>query len=63
MWNKPTIEELKQIPDLYAQESVKTENAIIYLHFFIGGCDWYISEVSQEDFNIMFGYANLNDPI
>ena len=30
------------------------------LHFFIGGCDWYITEHDGDD--LFWGYAILGDP-
>ena len=33
---------------------------LIHLHFFIGGCDWYICEYDGDD--LFWGYAYLNDP-
>jgi len=60
MWNKPTITELKNVPDLYSTEDVSCKDKLIYLHFFIGASDWYIAEVSHEDFDLMFGYCILN---
>ncbi|GHU63534.1 hypothetical protein FACS189445_6760 [Spirochaetia bacterium] len=30
------------------------------LHYFAGGCDWYIAEYSKEE-DIFFGYAILNN--
>lgn len=33
----------------------------IHLHFFIGGCDWYIAEYDGED--LFFGYAILNNDV
>ena len=32
------------------------------MHFFLGGCDWYASEYSQNE-RIFFGYAILNDDL
>jgi hypothetical protein len=34
---------------------------VIYEHFFIGGCDWYIAEYDGDD--LFFGYADLGDPL
>ena len=59
MWNVPTKERLSKIPRLYETENIKTENKLIYLHFFIGGCDWYIAEFNGED--LFWGFAILND--
>ncbi len=58
MWNEPTKEQLKGIPRLYETEDTPLKDKLIYLHFFIGGCDWYIAEYDGED--IFSGYAILN---
>jgi len=61
MWNPISKNELKNVPDLYSSENVSCKDKLIYLHFFIGGCDWWIAEISHENFDTMFGFANLND--
>ncbi|MBT4485840.1 MAG: DUF2958 domain-containing protein [Candidatus Latescibacteria bacterium] len=58
MWNTPSQEQLNQIPRLYETENVQTEDKLIYLHFFIGGCDWYMAEYDGDD--LFFGFAILN---
>jgi len=60
MWNKPSKAQLATVPPLYATDHIDCKDKIIYLHFFIGGCDWYVAEFDGED--IFFGYVNLNDP-
>ncbi|MCH8957075.1 DUF2958 domain-containing protein [candidate division KSB1 bacterium] len=60
MWNKPGKEQLAKIPRLYDTEKINGNDKIIHLHFFIGGCDWYIAEFDGED--LFFGFAILNDP-
>jgi len=59
MWNEPTKEQLSNIPKLYETEQTPLEEKIVYLHFFIGGCDWFIFECDGAD--ICFGYAILNN--
>ena len=59
MWNEPSKERLDKIPRLYETEDVPLEDKLIYLHFFIGGCDWYIAEYDGED--LFWGYAILNN--
>ena len=59
MWNIPTEERLAKMPKLYETEHVPLKDKVIYLHFFIGGCDWYIAEFDGED--IFFGFAILNN--
>ena len=60
MWNEPSKELLARLPRLYETEGTELEDKIIHLHFFMGGCHWYIAEYDGDD--IFFGYANLNDP-
>jgi hypothetical protein len=58
MWNEPAKERLAKIPRLYETEKVPLKGKLIYLHFFIGGCDWHIAEFDGED--LFWGYAILN---
>jgi hypothetical protein len=57
MWNEPTKEQLDKIPRLYQTENIPLRQKLIHLHFFIGGCDWYIVEYNGED--IFWGFAIL----
>jgi len=61
MWNEPTQEQLAKISRLYETEDVPLREKPIYLHFFIGGCDWFVSEYDGED--LFFGYAILNNDV
>ena len=61
MWNPPTKNQLSNIPELYATEETPLDDKIIYMHFFIGACDWYISEYDGND--LFWGYANLGDDL
>ena len=61
MWNAPSKTQLDQIPRLYQTEHAPLGEKIIHLHFFIGGCDWYVAEFDGED--MFFGFVNLNDDI
>lgn len=58
MWNTPSQEQLNRIPRLYKTEHIPAEKKLINLHFFIGGCDWYIAEYDGDD--LFFGFAILN---
>jgi len=58
MWNEPSEERLARIPRLYKTESIPIKDKIIHLHFFIGGCDWFIAEFDGND--LFYGYAILN---
>ena len=59
MWNTPSEDRLSKIPKLYETEDVPLQDKLIYLHFFIGGCDWYVAEFDGED--LFWGFAILND--
>ena len=61
MWNEPTKEQLAKIPKLYETENIPPKEKLIYLHFFIGDCDWYVSEFDGED--TFWGYAILNGDV
>lgn len=58
MWNIPTKERLARIPGLYETEDVPLREKEVHLHFFLGGCDWYVAEFDGKD--LFFGYAILN---
>lgn len=58
MWNIPTKEQLDRIPRLYETDNTPLEEKTIYLHFFIGGCDWFVAEYDGDD--LFFGFAILN---
>ena len=60
MWNKPTEEELSNLPKLYATENVPLKEKVIHLHFFIGGSDWYAAEYCPEE-KVCWGFAILNE--
>ncbi len=62
MWNRPGPEELAKIPVFYSTEKVPLKEKIIYMHFFLGGCDWYATEYDPES-RIFFGFAILNDDL
>jgi hypothetical protein len=58
MWNEPSQSRLDAVPRLYETENIPLKNKLIHLHFFIGGCDWYVAEFDGED--TFFGYSILN---
>lgn len=48
-----------QMPKTYEQDG-KGAQAVAYLHYFKGGCDWYITEKDREDEQLQaFGLADL----
>lgn len=58
MWSKPSSEQLSSIPALYATEGQPVKDKIVFLHFFIAGCDWFAMEFNGND--TFFGFAILN---
>ena len=58
MWNIPSKDRLSKIPRLYQTEETPLAEKLIHLHFFLGGCDWYIAEYDGED--LFWGFAILN---
>ena len=62
MWNKPNSEELSKIPALYSSDGVSLKEKMIYMHFFIGGCDWYATEYDPKE-GLFFGFVILNDDL
>lgn len=61
MWNEPTQDDLWAIPAMYATEDIPCNDKIIHMHFFIGGCDWYVAEFDGGD--SFFGFAILNNDL
>ncbi len=61
--------QVKAMPHTYQQDGLG-EQAIAHLHYFVGGCDWWITEKDKGDSedtapNLQiqaFGYACLGDP-
>jgi len=62
MWNKPTHAELRTVPPLYSTESTPLKQKVIYMHFFIGGCDWYAVEFDHSQ-ELFFGFVILNNDL
>jgi hypothetical protein len=58
MWNIPTQQRLDQIPKLYETENIPLIDKFIYLHFFLGSCDWYVCEFDGQD--TFWGFVILN---
>jgi hypothetical protein len=58
MWNIPNKERLETIPKLYETDHISLKNKKIYLHFFLGNCDWFACEFDGDD--RFFGFAVLN---
>lgn len=59
MWNIPTDDRLAKMPMLRTTDHIPLKDTLIYLHFFIGGCDWWAAEYDGED--LFWGFVNLSD--
>jgi hypothetical protein len=57
----PPADELARIPAFYATESRPIEDKVLWLHYFVGGCDWWVAELDCAAVEA-FGYACLDDP-
>ena len=57
MWNTPSKTRLATIPALYATDDIPAQNKEIHLHFFLGGCDWYVAEFDGTD--LFWGFVIL----
>ena len=61
MWNTPSKQRLNEVPKLYETEEVPLKEKLIYLHFFLRGCDWFIAETDGKD--LMWGFCILNNDL
>lgn len=61
MWSIPSKEQLARLPGLGKTDGIPFMNKLIYLHLFLGGCDWYIAEFDGDD--TFFGYAIINNDL
>ena len=50
---------IKAVPELYETDE-QGDDAVIALHYFLGGSDWYVTELDTEE-RIVFGYVILNE--
>ena len=62
MWNRPTQEELAQLPAFYSTENVPLKDKMIQMHFFICGCDWWAVEYDPES-QTFFGFVIFNNDL
>ena len=52
------LELIDKTPALYVQDGLG-KDSLVYLHYFVYGCDWWITEVDKET-KEAFGYVCLN---
>lgn len=55
MWNPPLSDQLAQIPKLYSTPNIPFPDKMVYLHFFLGINEWFVTEFDGE--NIFAGYS------
>ncbi len=60
MWNEPSDERLQRIPKVTETATTPLKDKLIYLHFFIGACHWYVAEYDPVD-NLFWGFVILNN--
>ena len=61
MFNEPSKKRLNQLPSLYSTQDIPLQQKEVWLHFFIGGSDWWAVEF-DPDSGIFFGKADLGFP-
>ena len=49
------------LPPLYANDRTPTRDQIVVAHYFVGRCDWWVTEYDPAECTA-FGYACLGDP-
>mgnify|MGYP005989136165 CR=1 FL=1 len=61
MYENFTEEQLKDIPELYAQDGLGEEKTKVYLKVSLRDYVWLITEYNPEE-SLFFGFACLGDP-
>ena len=51
---------IQNLPEIYSQDG-KGDEAVFHMHWFVNGCDWFLSEVEEweEGGYRAFGWADL----
>ena len=49
---------LAGIPGLYETENTPLADKRLHVHYFVGGCDWYVAELDHKT-GLAFGHADL----
>ncbi len=57
----PSAAQARAIPALYETEDVPASDKTLHVHYFAGGCDWWLAEYDPIT-GTGFGYACLGDP-
>ena len=48
----------RPMPEMYSTEDVPEGDQVVHEHYFIGGCDWYITEWNPSD-GSAYGWCDL----
>jgi hypothetical protein len=54
----PPRDVLNRIPEYYDTEHTIADHKVIWIHYFSGGCDWYLAELDRVDW-IGYGAADI----
>lgn len=58
LWPSETT--IQAIPALYATDGAgPMGDRIVHLHYFLGGCDWWVIELNADE-GLAFGYVRLH---
>jgi hypothetical protein len=61
MWNEPSKIRLNQMPSLYSSQDISLKQKEVWLHFYIGGSDWWAVEFDHDGGDLFFGFVVLNN--
>ena len=62
MWNPPTEADLIKLPARCENKDKPLREQVIQMHFFLGGCDWFVTEFDAEE-GLFFCFAILNNDL
>ncbi|WP_243088938.1 DUF2958 domain-containing protein [Streptomyces sp. 891-h] len=52
----PRKRDVKEIPGIRETQAIPFKEKTVYLHYFVGGCDWYVAEFDRNSHEA-FGFA------
>ncbi|MFI1401089.1 DUF2958 domain-containing protein [Streptomyces sp. NPDC020681] len=56
----PSPAALAAVPPMYSTDGVKTAEKVVHLHYFVGGCDWFVTELDRAS-GTAFGWAQITE--
>src|SRR4051812_20378940 len=57
----PPADVLAEIPPYNSTQHMPSWNTFVYVHYFVGACDWWVTELDRAEL-VAFGYVCLGDP-